>query len=354
MPHPKAGRVKVQIPFGMKEERERFKQLNGTFYHQQQKLWSIVNTPDNLEKIRTIFGKKLTCEPFTTKPAMPEIMLDEQAENELERHMKKMILKDYGQNTIKLYMSELRLFFSYFKETRIQALSKEQIEGFLYVMVSKYKISERKQNSLINAIKNYYELTLEKPREYYNLARPRSSKDLPDTLSKEEIAKIINSPENLKHRAILTTIYSAGLRIGEVCRLRVRDIHSAEGYLFIKDSKGKKDRHAVLSDRLLALLREYYRAYKPSYWLFEGQSGDKYTTKSIQQIFRKAVLKTGSNPWATVHTMRHSYATHLLEAGVNLRYIQTSMGHSSSKTTEIYTRVISINKKTLQSPLDLL
>jgi len=203
-------------------------------------------------------------------------------------------------------------------------------------------------------VKSYYEHTLGKPREYYNITRPKKSQDLPNVLSKEEVKRIINSPKNIKHRAILTTIYSAGLRIGELTRLRVEDIRSDDGYIFVKDSKGKKDRHTVLSLQLLALLRRYYKKHRPSYWLFEGQDGGQYSAKSIQAIFRKAVKETNANAWSTPHTLRHSFATHLLQAGVNLRYIQNALGHNSSKTTEIYTRVININNKTLKSPLDLL
>jgi len=137
-----------------------------------------------------------------------------------------------------------------------------------------------------------------------------------------------------------------------VIRLRVHDVRSDDGYLFIKDSKGKKDRHTVLSPHLLKLLREYYIEHKPSYWLFEGQSGDQYSARSIQNIFRKAVKETGANPWSTPHTLRHSFATHLMQRGVNIRFIQNALGHASSKTTEVYTRILAINNNTLTSPLD--
>src|SRR5699024_531236 len=171
-------------------------------------------------------------------------------------------------------------------------------------------------------------------------------------LSIEEVAAIINQPKNLKHRAILHLIYSAGLRIGEVIRLRISDIRSDDGYIFVKDSKGKKDRHTVLSNYLLKILRKYYKAYRPSYWLFEGQQGGQYSTRSIQSIYRKAVKETGSNPWSTPHTLRHSFATHLMQRGVNIRYIQSALGHASSKTTEVYTRILAINNETLTSTLD--
>jgi site-specific recombinase XerD len=224
----------------------------------------------------------------------------------------------------------------------------------VFFLINKHKIGEQQQNMVINAIKCYYEHTLEMPREYYNITRPKKSKDLPNVLSTEEVRQIINQPTNIKHRAILHVIYGGGLRVGEVRRLRVKDIRSEDGYIFIKDSKGKRDRHTVLSPLLLDLLRDYYRQHRPSYWLFEGQDGGQYSDKSIQQIYRAAAKATNSNPWSTPHTLRHSFATHLMERGVNIRYIQSALGHASTKTTEVYTRVLGINSKTLKSPLDSL
>ncbi|MCO5248617.1 MAG: site-specific integrase [Chitinophagales bacterium] len=254
--------------------------------------------------------------------------------------------------TILTYQGALKQFFKYFDYMEYSEITKEQIEGYLYHLITKYKIRETNQNTIINAIKSYYEHTLGKPREYYQITRPKKSLNLPNVLSIEEVAAIINQPKNIKHRVILHLIYSAGLRISEATRLRIIDIHSKEGFIFIKDSKGKKDRHTVLSPYVLDLLREYYKAYKPSYWLFEGQDGGQYSIRSIQNIFRTAVKETGSNPWSTPHTLRHSFATHLMQKGINIRYIQQALGHSNIKTTEIYTKIMSINNKTLKSPLD--
>ena len=354
LPRRNAGRIKFQIPFLMKEERDAFKGLNGSFYHPTQRLWSLPNTVSHKEQVVALFGKKLQEVNEHSPPEMPEFVVTEAIQLELDRHYQKMKLKSYSVSTIRTYQSNLTQFFVYFKNSDLTSLTKEQIEGFVFELVQKYKISEQKQNMMINAIKSYYEHTLGKPREYYTITRPKRSRDLPNTLSEEEVLAIINAPENIKHKAILHTIYSAGLRIGEVIRLRVKDVRSDDGFLFIKDSKGKKDRHTVLSPILLKLLREYYKVHKPSYWLFEGQDGGQYSATSIQNIYRSAVKKTGSNPWSTPHTLRHSFATHLMQRGVNIRYIQTALGHSSSKTTEVYTRVLSINSKTLKSPLDVI
>lgn len=354
LPQAKSGRLKIFIPYEMKKEREVFKKLNGTFYHFHQKLWSIVNITENIKKLEVLFGEKLSKQATRAPTVIPKVEISGAIRAELDRNHQKMILKGFSSATIRNYQSNLTQFFQYFETVEYRGITKEQIEGFLYYLISKYKISEQKQNQLINAIKCYYEHTLGMPREYYNLTRPKKSKDLPDVLSKQEVAAIINYPSNIKHKAILHALYGAGLRVGEVVRLRVTDVRSADGYLFIKDGKGKKDRHCTLSPLLLDILREYYRQHKPSYWLFEGQQGGQYTAQSIQRIYRKAVKGTNSNPWSTPHTLRHSYATHLMEHGVNIRYIQSSLGHSSIKTTEVYTRVIGINNKTLTSPLDTL
>ena len=218
----------------------------------------------------------------------------------------------------------------------------------------KYHISETKQNTIINAIKFYYEQVLGQPREFYDIQRPKRSKTLPGILSMDEVQSILTAVDNIKHKAILHTIYSGGLRISELLNLRIEDIRSDDGYIFVKGAKGKKDRRTILSKHLLILLRDYYKVNKPSYWLFEGQSGGKYSASSVQSIFRKAVKKANINPWATVHSLRHSFATHLLQQGTNLRYIQSLLGHSSSKTTEIYTHLLKVDNSIVKSPLDIM
>ncbi|HLW32343.1 MAG TPA: tyrosine-type recombinase/integrase [Aequorivita sp.] len=353
-PKVNAGRIKFFIPYLLKNEREAFKKLNTSFYHHNQKLWSLVNTPANIALVKELFKDKMKVVDADIIAKIPKVILSEKIQEELDANHQKMILKGFSDSTIRNYQHALGQFFSYFEMADYKAVSKDQIEGFVYHLISKYKISEQKQNLIINAIKCYYEHTLGMPREYYNITRPKKSKDLPNVLSVDEVRAILNHPRNIKHKAILNVIYGAGLRIGEVIRLRIKDIRSDDGYIFVKDSKGKKDRHTVLSPLLLILLREYYRQHRPSYWLFEGQDGGQYSAKSIQNIYRRAVKETKSNPWSTPHTLRHSFATHLMQQGVNIRYIQSALGHSSSKTTEVYTRVLGISNKTLKSPLDTL
>ena len=171
-------------------------------------------------------------------------------------------------------------------------------------------------------------------------------------LSEEEVTLILNATQNLKHKALLITIYSAGLRISEVINLKIKDIDSQRMQIRVEQGKGKKDRYTLLSAKNLQLLRKYFIEYKPKIWLFEGANGEMYSKKSIQIMLKKAVDKVGIKKHITVHTLRHSFATHLLEAGTDLRYIQSLLGHANSKTTEIYTHITTKGFDQIKSPLD--
>ena len=352
IPKKNASRIKVSIPYTMTAVRQKFKQLNSTWWHPNQKLWSIINTANNLKLIKEVFNNSYTVSETKQFDKLVKEQLDDKSEEALLAVEKTLVIKRYGVSTIKSYKNMLHSFFTNFKNSDLKLITKEQIEGFIYQLIKKNNISESYQNQMINAIKAYYEHVLGKPREYYDIKRPKKAVSLPNVLSEIEVLKIIQAPSNLKHKAILTTIYSAGLRISEVINLRIVDIHSKEGYIYVKDGKGKKDRKTVLSPFLIDLLRNYYLKYKPSYWLFEGQTGGKYSTSSIRAVFRRAVKETHSNPWATVHTLRHSFATHCIENNVNMRHVQSMLGHGSHKTTEIYTKTIEINNKKINSPLD--
>ncbi len=347
-----AKRIKVYIPYELHLIRNSFKALNSTFWHPNQKLWSIINSKENLILIKKVFH-----EGFTTckeKPYVPikTVTLNEDAMNALYALEKTLVLKHYSLSSINTYKKMFTVFLTKFMNYDLKNVSKAEIEQFIFDLIKLNNISESYQNQLINAVKAYYEHVLGLPREYYDIQRPKKSNSIPNVLSQQEVLSILQYHSNIKHKAILWTIYSAGLRISELINLRVVDIHSDEGYIFIKDSKGKKDHKTILSKHLVDLLRKYYKVHKPSYWLFEGQTGGKYSTTSIRNVFRTAVTETNANPWATVHTLRHSFATHCIENNINLRHLQNMLGHNSPKTTELYTKTIQINNKNISSPLD--
>ncbi len=347
-------RIKFHIPYEKTDWRKQIKQLDGTWYHPNQRLWSTLNTDEHINRIKTIANNYLIVKELGQPKEIPTKELSGNSQEIIFAYEQTLILKAYSPHTIRNYKSSFIQFLTFFEAHRIDELTKTQIEQFIFQLVSKYKISESKQNSSINAIKFYYEQVLNKPKEYYQLTRPKKSKELPNVLTKNEVKQLLQTTTNLKHLVLLSTIYSAGLRVSEVTNLRLTDVCSGDGYLFIKGAKNKKDRRAILSPKLLLLLRKYYKAYRPSYWLFEGQDGGQYSSSSIQKVYRKYAKKSNINPWSTPHTLRHSYATHCLEQGASLRQVQASLGHSSSKTTEIYTHVLYINNKTMKSPLDCL
>lgn len=262
---PAAKRIKFFIPYQAHGWRAHIKAMNSSFYHHEQKLWSVVNTKENLKALKSIFGKHYELVPIEKNNKLPIKQLSAEAMQMLEAVQQALCLKAYSQNTLRSYRAELINFFVFFEKRDINSLTKEEIEAFVYHLKSKYRISDSRQNVLINAIKFLYEKVLLKPREYYNIQRPKKSHSLPNVLSKDEVYALINNTTNLKHRTILSCMYSAGLRLQEIINLRIEDIHEKEGYIFIKDAKGKKDRRTVLSKVLKSMLQKYYKKYRPSY-----------------------------------------------------------------------------------------
>ncbi len=263
-----------------------------------------------------------------------------------------LILNRYQHNTKKNYLSSFTLFVSYYKDTDLGYLGIEDIKRFLLHKINIDNISENTQKSLICAIKFYYEKV--EGREKFCLydLRHRMPEQLPDFLSKEETVRVLSVTENLKHKTILRLIYSAGLRLGEATNLKIKDLRFENNLIFVKGGKGKKDRLTLFSKKVQVLMKDYIESYKPKYWVFEGQTGGKYSDRSVQNILQKAVQKSGVNEDTTVHTLRHSFATHLVINGVDLRQVQEYLGHSSLETTSIYTHITDKMKSETKSPID--
>jgi site-specific recombinase XerD len=238
------------------------------------------------------------------------------------------------------------------KDRDVKTLDREHILSYLLWLIEKENASEQYVHSVVNALKFYFEKVLKRSREFYEFPRPRKPFKLPDILAKQEVISIINGIENLKHRVIIMTCYSAGLRVSEVVNLRVQDIDSNRMTIHIRGAKGKKDRMVVLSEVLLEVLRRYFRFYKPVDYLFEGNVGGKYSARSVQKILQEAKKKVGVTKGGSVHSLRHSYATHLLESGTDIRYIQDLLGHNSIRTTMRYTHVSIKDISRITSPLD--
>ncbi len=353
-PRKNSQRIKVFIPYKNFDHRKAVKAMPTSFYHYHQRLWSVLNTKENKKQLLTIVGKDYVVKDLDKVKAVEFFPLNEAQCVVLQALEQKLILKAYSPSTIKTYKSQFTQFLSFFKKSDIATLTKAEIEQYLYHLITTYNISHTKQNQMINAIKAYYEHVLGQERTFYNVQRPKKPQNIPGVLSKQEVKRIINQPNNIKHKAMLYTIYAAGLRSGELIKIRLEDIHSKDGYIFIKAAKGKKDRQTLLSPTLLNLLRQYYKVHRPSYWLFEGQDGEQYSKSSLAKVFRRAAKESGICQWATLHTLRHSFATHLVQDGVNLRIIQSLLGHNSTKTTEIYTHISDGMRKNIESPLESL
>jgi len=279
--------------------------------------------------------------------------MNSESEDAIIRFETWLLSKRYSKSTMKTYCDALRVFFTYHKNISIQHITMQHIIQFNNEYIIGRSLSISYQNQFVNALKLFYLIIQNTNVIIENIARPRREYRLPNVLSKEEVKLLLNTHRNLKHRTMLCLLYSCGLRSGELLNLQPIHIDSKRNIILIKQSKGKKDRIVPLSSKILEMLREYYRLYKPKTYLFEGQKiGEKYDSRSLQLVLKQAVKKAGIQKPVTLHWLRHSYATHLLESGTDLRYIQELLGHNSSKTTEIYTHVSTKNIQHIKSPFD--
>jgi len=271
---------------------------------------------------------------------------------QIEKFTQWLRSKRYSENTVKTYTEALRVFLQFFSDRALNTIGNEDIVIFNNEYILKKKLSASYQNQMVNAVKLFFQTVQNRRLDIEKIHRPKKSKTLPNVLSKEEVKAILEVHGNIKHRAMLSLIYACGLRRGELLHMKISDIDSKRNIVIIRQSKGKKDRIVPLSQRILEMLRDYFRACKPKYWLFEGQAGGQYSEKSLQSVLKQALKKAGIRKPVSLHWLRHSYATHLLESGTDLRYIQELLGHNSSKTTEIYTHVSTKNLQQIKSPFD--
>jgi site-specific recombinase XerD len=259
--------------------------------------------------------------------------------------------KRYSPSTVVNYVSQFEGFLNHFPDD-ITVLSTSHVAEYMRHLIEIKKISSSSQNVVINAIKFYFEKVRGEVTKRYCFERPVREQRLPVVLGENEVAQLLKSCSNIKHKAMLYLIYAAGLRRSEAIAMQIRDIDRDRSLINIVGGKGKKDRVTLLSSKLLLILDEYLLQYKPKQYLFEGQNGGAYSETSLQKVFESSLRRAGIGKAATLHTLRHSFATHLLENGTDIRYIQALLGHNSSKTTEIYTHVTRKGIDKIRSPLD--
>lgn len=310
-------------------------------------------TPDGLAPRVRPAGQpegKLVQQRRSTKkdPAeMTRVQLD--ALNLMRR---KLEVARYSTSTVATYLNTTKQLFLHYPQKHPNDIRTEDIEAYQHHLAGARKVSNSHLNQVVNAVRYYYKDVLGDAKRVTFIERPLRERKLPKVLSEDEVARILRAPDNLKHRCMLMLIYSSGLRLGELIALECTDIIPERKQVIIRGAKGKKDRVSLLSPKLLEQLDHYLEQYRPKRFLFEGQRGGAYSATSVQKVFHMAMTKARITAPATVHTLRHSFATHLLEKGTDLRYIQTLLGHSSSKTTEIYTHVSTKALGQIRSPLD--
>ncbi len=361
------GRRSIGLKFYTDKLMEKLvKQLPEVQWSSKYRMYYIVNSPKNLALIFDTFRGKAWVDLSGFKrnyskqrnvlPSNLEHLKKRQKISDKrscpEEYIDKLESLRYAYSTSKSYVCHFEHFINHFKDKELLEINEEDIQDYLNQIARNKRYSKSYLNQLINSIKFYYETVLDMPNRFYTIQRPKKSKKLPSVLSKEEILKMIAVTKNIKHKCIISLLYSAGLRRGELVNLKVSDIDSKRMLIVVKDAKGNKDRLTLLSNKLLVLLRSYYTEYKPEQYLFEGIRGGKYSETSIGEVVKRAAKKAGARIKVTPHVLRHSFATHLLESGIDIRYIQVLLGHSSTKTTEIYTQVATNMYKQIKSPLD--
>ncbi len=270
-----------------------------------------------------------------------------------ESYFLKLELKRYAYNTAKTYISLFEKFINRFYNIPLNELTENEIRQYLKELNDQNK-SNSYIHQAVNSIKFYFEIVLGMPNRFYEIERPRPQSRLPKVLSVEEITILINSTNNIKHKCIVSLLYSAGLRRSELLNLKLTDIDSDRMLIHVINAKGNKDRYTILSETTLTDLRVYFKEWQPKTYLFEGPIGHQYSPSSVLKIVNRAGEKANIKKRVTPHMLRHSFATHLLENNTDLRYIQSLLGHSSSTTTEIYTQVATKYLQIVKSPLDLI
>ena len=328
--------------------------VNGASWSKSLKAWYLISNAENLSIILKLFKNisKVDVSKISKKTPFKRDLTDEQKKllNQFYLFLKG---KRYSQSTIQTYTFFIADFINFHTKTPLAELTNRAVELFIETVFMERNYSVSSQRQFISALKIFTVFCPQTKIHNLALERPKKSRILPSVLSQEEVLSIIQYTQNIKHRAILTLLYSCGLRIGELINLKLIDFHIDRKQLIVKKGKGRKDRYVSLADSFLPLLSNYYHSYKPTIYFVEGQNGGKYSAESIRSFLRKSCKKAGIRKPVTPHTLRHSYATHLLENGVDLRYIQTLLGHSKPETTMIYTHVQRKDLMEIQNPLDV-
>jgi integrase/recombinase XerD len=338
------GSVVIQIHFPYNRTWiDRAKQL-GAIWSRQMNCWYVPDTSENRKKFNV---------EESAKPSDGFQMMSEDNKHALSLFIQQLTLKGYSPNTLTTYKNEFTQLLVTLKQKHVDTLNHQKLKDYFDWCITHEKLSESTVHSRLNAVKFYFEQVLDGTKFFWNIPRPKKPLKLPKVISEEKLLAGLLTIENLKHRALLFTAYSAGLRVSEVVSLKVTDIDSDRMQIRIEAAKGKKDRMATLAKATLEILREYAKEYKPKQYLFAGQrEGEPYSARSAQQVFNKVFKSMGLPSTISFHSLRHSYATHLFENGIDIKYIQELLGHNDIRTTLRYTHVSNKQLGKIESPLD--
>jgi integrase/recombinase XerD len=326
------------------EMNQRVKKLVGVKWSNSKKAWYVLDSAFYREKFKLLpkdpIGKEVLSHINTiNQPALYKLV-------------ETLQLRAYSQSTITTYRNEFAQLLYILKDKNVDELDATRLRSYFLYCVNTLKLSENTLHSRINAVKFYFEQVLRREKFFFEIPRPKKPSILPKVISIKDIKKLFEVTTNLKHNTMLKLCYGMGLRVSEIVALKIEDIDSNRMQVFIERAKGKKDRYVNLPESILLQLRKYFLEYKPKKYLFEGQFGGMYSTRSAQQVFNDALEKANINKTVGIHGLRHSYATHLMESGTDVMFIQKLLGHSDIKTTLRYVHVSKKEIKNIKSPLD--
>lgn len=330
------------------------KSIKGTRWSQSLRAWYVKYSQENVTQVLAFFDNITDVDSSRlSKNELFKRNLTEAQEKLLNSFCLYLKGKRYSKSTIQTYTFFIADFINFHSATKLENLTNRNVEEFIEVVFIERNYSISSQRQFVSALKIFTVFYPHTKMNNLSLERPKKSRNLPSVLSQEEVLTIIRVTQNLKHRAIIALIYSCGLRISELINLKLEDFHLERKQLIVREGKGRKDRYVSLADSFLPLLSNYYNSYKPAFYFVEGQKGDKYSAESVRQFLKRNCVKAQIRKKVTPHTLRHSYATHLLENGVDIRYIQSLLGHARPETTMIYTHVKRKDLMQIQNPLDV-
>jgi integrase/recombinase XerD len=342
--------LRVSFPYDA-ELVKKIRTVSGRRWVQEGKYWRIPNSDQTLNKLLLIFSNEKLQTDLTVNQSTLQrsYSIDLEVFRSMEKELK---IRRYSSNTRKAYQEKIRRYGE-FVQKDVSVVDEAEIRNYLYFLVEHKGVSLSYLNQTISAIKFLYNYVLKMPRTIADIPRPRSEHKLPVVLSRDEVIRLFKAITNPKHRVLLMFAYSAGLRVSETVRLRTEDIDSDRGLIHVKGAKGKKDRYTTLSIVAYETLKYYRKLVQLRGWLFPGQDEERHlTSRTAERVIENARIKAHIEKPISMHSLRHSFATHLLEDGADLRYVQELLGHSRPETTMIYTHVTQKNLQKIRSPLD--